>query len=137
MRFLYAMAMIAAMPAQADILVPVRTIRAKEIISPSDITAKPVDVTGALVDPALVVGQEARAVLYAGRPIRPGDVGPPAIISRNDLVTLIYLQGGLQIVTEGRALGRGASGEVIRAMNSASRTTVSGRIRPDGSIEVR
>ena len=137
MRVLLALLLFAAVPVQADILVPVRTIRAKEIIAASDIASKPADVTGALTHPEQIVGQEARVVLYAGRPIRPGDVGPPAIISRNDLVTLVYLQGGLQIITEGRALGRGAPGEVIRAMNSASRTTITGRIRPDGSIEVR
>lgn len=126
-----------SMPAQADILVPVRTIRAKEIITASDIALKSVEVPGALADPENLVGQEARAVLYPGRPIRPGDVGPPAIISRNDLVTLVYVRSGLQILTEGRALGRGAAGEVIRAMNNASRTTITGRIRPDGSIEVK
>ncbi|MBO9450364.1 flagella basal body P-ring formation protein FlgA, partial [Tropicibacter sp. R16_0] len=35
-----------------------------------------------------------------------------------------------------RAMGRGATGEIIRVMNLSSRSTVTGRIRPDGSIEV-
>jgi len=121
----------------ADTLVPVRTIRAKQIIYAEDLTYKPVDVAGAFSDPANLIGQEARVSLYAGRPIRPGDVGPPAIVDRNDLIMLKFRRGGLLISTEGRSLGRGSEGDIIRVMNLASRTTLSGRISADGSIEVR
>lgn len=125
-----------AMPAWAEILVPARTIRAKQIITAEDVVLKTATVDGAIADLADVVGQEARVALYPGRPIRFGDVGPPAIIGRNDLVTLIFDRGGLSISTEGRALGRGSEGDVIRAMNLTSRSTVTGRIRSDGAIEV-
>lgn len=126
-----------ATPVFADVVVPARTIRAREIISAEDLVVKPVEVPGALADPNQIIGQEARSALYPGRPIRPGDIGPPALIDRNEIVTLVFLRGGLQIVTEGRALGRGAAGETVRAINTASRLTVSGLIRKDGSIEVR
>lgn len=122
--------------ASAEILVPSRTIRAKEIIQPEDLVVKAVDVAGAISEEGAIVGQEARVALYPGRPIRHSDVGPPAIVDRNDVVPLIFSRGGLLIITEGRAMGRGASGEVIRVMNLTSRTTVTGRIRSDGSIEV-
>ncbi|CUH86615.1 flagellar basal body P-ring biosynthesis protein FlgA [Phaeobacter sp. CECT 5382] len=136
----YLLALLVALTAQsavADILVPLRTIRAKEIILATDLTFKPVDIAGALVDANEVVGMEARVALYPGRPLRPGDVGPPAIVDRNELVTLSYHRGGLTISAEGRALGRGSEGEMIKVMNLASRTTVTGRINADGSIEVR
>ncbi len=123
--------------ATAEILVPVRTIRAKEIIGPADITQKQGQITGTLSDPDDVIGQEARVALYPGRAIRVSDVGPPAIVERNDLVGLFYVRGGLRISTEGRALGRGANGDFVRVMNLASRTTVMGQIRADGTIEVR
>ncbi|UWQ91330.1 flagellar basal body P-ring formation chaperone FlgA [Aliisedimentitalea scapharcae] len=126
-----------ALPAWADILVPVRTIRAKEIIAPEDLMIKRVDLAGALSNPANVVGLEARVALYPGRPLRPGDIGPPAIVERNDLVTLVFVQGGLKIVTEGRSLGRGSVGETLRVMNMQSRSTVFGKIRTDGTVEVK
>ncbi len=122
---------------RADILVPVRTIRAKEIILAEDLVRKDVIAAGALTDTRDLVGFEARVALYPGRPVRPGDVGPAAIVSRNDLVSLVFVKNGLRIVTEGRSLGRGAVGETIRAMNLSSRTTISGRIQSDGSIEVK
>lgn len=121
----------------AEILVPVRTIRAKEIIGANDVIWKSVTLDGAIADLTEVVGQEARIALYPGRPIRRGDVGPPAIIDRNDVVVLVFSRGGLRIMAEGRSLGRGAAGELIRVMNVASRTTISGRIQSDGSVEVK
>ncbi len=138
MKRLMAAALILAAPdLSAEILVPVRTIRAKEIIGAEDLVSKEVEVSGAISALRELVGQEARVALYPGRPVRPGDVGPPAIVSRNDIVMLVFVQGPLRIATEGRSLGRGAPGETIRAMNLSSRATVTGRIRPDGSIEVQ
>ncbi|KIC18311.1 MULTISPECIES: flagellar basal body P-ring formation chaperone FlgA [unclassified Leisingera] len=123
-------------PAWAEYLVPLRTIRAKAIVNAEDLALKKGEILGALSDPSDVIGMEARVALYAGRPMRPGDIGPPAIVERNDLVTLIFRQGGLTIAAEGRALGRGAAGEALRVMNLSSRTTVTGRITNDGSVEV-
>lgn len=126
-----------AFSACADILVPTRTVRAKEIISATDLTFKDGDTSGVVSDLDQIVGLEARVVLYPGRPIRPGDVVPAALIQRNDLVLIVFLNGRLRIMTEGRSLGRGAEGEIVRVMNLASHTTVSGRIMADGSIEVQ
>ena len=129
--------LLASSPVCAEIIVPARTIRAREIITAENLISNLADIAGTLSDPLEIVGQEARVVLYAGRPIRPGDIGPPAIINRNDLITLIFSKGSLRIVTEGRALGRGAVGETVRAMNIVSRMTVTGTIMADGTIEVQ
>ncbi len=123
--------------AQAEIVVPARTIRAKEVILVEDLTQKQAEVPNAVTQADDLIGMEARVTLYAGRPIRLSDVGPPALVDRNDLVTILFDHGALSIATDGRALGRGAEGEFIRVMNLSSRTTVTGRIRPDGSIEVK
>lgn len=134
---LVAMLIGAASSVCADVVVPVRTIRAKEVILAEDLAVKPEDLPGAVTEPLALIGQEARVALYAGRAIRPADVGPAALVERNEITTLVYMQGGLHIVAEGRALGRGAVGEMVRAMNLSSRTTVTGEIQADGSIEVQ
>ena len=136
-RAVLALLMVAGVPVQADIVVPLRTIRAKEIIRAEDLGLDPADVRGALVSPMQLIGQEARVALYPGRPVRAGDVGPPALVERNDIVSLVFAQGGLRILAEGRALGRGAAGDMMRALNLSSRNTVTGQIQPDGSIEVQ
>ena len=126
----------AAAPTRADTLIAARTIRAQTILAATDVTTVAAQVPGALSDAAAVVGQEARVVLYAGRPIRPGDVGPPAIVDRNQIVPLAYRRGTLTILAEGRALGRGGVGDAIRVMNTSSRSTVTGVVGPDGTVTV-
>ena len=137
MQFLTLVLCLVPMVGLADIVVPTRTIRAKEVIAASDLETKTGEVQGAVHNPENLIGQEARVALYPGRPIRPSDIGPPAIVGRNDLVTIVFDRVALSISAEGRALGRGAVGERIRVMNLASRTTVTGVVRPDGKIEVK
>ena len=137
MRLLSCILALTPITALADIVVPVRTIRAKEIIANTDLEMKTGDVAGAVQQLTDLIGQEARVALYPGRPIRLSDVGPPALVDRNDLVMLVFDHVALSITTEGRALGRGAVGERIRVMNLSSRTTVTGVIRPNGQIEVK
>lgn len=122
--------------AHAESLVAARTIRSQAILTPQDMTVIDKTIPGALDDPEMAIGMETRVVLYAGRPIRHGDVGPPAIIERNQIVTLLFRRGSLTIAADARALGRAGVGDVLRVMNLASRTTVSGTVRPDGSVIV-
>lgn len=135
MRTLLALLLL-TVPALAESLVATRTIRAQSVLSPEDVTLVAAALPGALSDAAQAIGFEARVAIYAGRPIRAEDLAPPALVSRNQLVSLIYLSGGLAISVEGRALERGAEGAVVRAMNLGSRTTVSGKVGPDGAIYV-
>ncbi|MGX9355966.1 flagellar basal body P-ring formation chaperone FlgA [Roseobacteraceae bacterium S113] len=126
----------AAAPLFAEVLVPTRTIRPNTLLTAQDFVVQNRDVTGAISAISQVQGMESRVALYAGRPIRPGDVGPPALVERNGMVRLIFSQGGLQIFAEGRALGRGAAGDAIRVMNLASRATLFGVVQADGSVKV-
>ncbi|MGL4526155.1 MAG: flagellar basal body P-ring formation chaperone FlgA [Aestuariivirga sp.] len=137
MRRLLFLAILLGGVAEAQSLVPTRTLRATEILAETDLTLGEGTVPGALSDPAMAIGQEARVTLYSGRPIRAEDIGPPAIIERNQIVPLAYGSGGLSILTEGRAMARGGAGDVIRVMNLASRTTVTGQILPNGTVTIR
>lgn len=123
-------------PVMADTVLAARTIRAQTLIGPGDVVVKAIEVPGAATTPDTVIGMEARVSLYAGRPIRPGDVGQPALVDRNQIVPLVFEENGLRITAEGRSLGRAGAGEFVRAMNISSRNTVSGRVLPDGRIMV-
>ncbi|MFZ1482670.1 MAG: flagellar basal body P-ring formation chaperone FlgA [Paracoccaceae bacterium] len=122
--------------AAAESVVAVRTLPAQTVIEAADVTLVDAEIDGALsaITPAL--GQELKTTVYAGRPLRPENLGAPALIERNQIVSLVYRSGGLVILADGRALARGAEGDVIRVMNLASKSTVSGRVGPDGHILV-
>lgn len=130
------LAMIAGSASHAETVIAARTIPAQSIIYESDLAILDHVIPGSITDPAIVIGQEARIALYAGRPIREGDFSPPAVVDRNDIIPLIYQGGALMISTEGRALERAGPGEFIRVMNISSRNTVTARIAEDGTAYV-
>ncbi len=122
--------------ASADTLVAARTIRSQTLLSAADVVVVRNDLPGKLSRPEDIEGLEARVVLYEGRAISVSDVGPPAIIDRNQIVTLVFSKGSLSIATEARALGRGGVGDAIRVMNLASKKSVTGIVGLDGSVLV-
>ena len=122
--------------AMADSVVATRTIRAQSVVQADDVTLVAAAIPNALGNLTDAVGQEARVSIYAGRPILASDLGAPAVVDRNQIVPLAYQSGALAILTEGRALARGGVGDVIRVMNLASRSTVSGRISANGTVLV-
>ena len=125
---------IAAEPARAQTVVATHTIRSQTILTAADLDLIDQSVSGAYISLDEVVGMEARVVLYPGRPIRIDDIGPPALIERNQIVTLYYTVGALSIATDARALGRGGVGDRLRVMNLSSRNTVTGWVQADGSV---
>lgn len=129
--------MLSATASFADAVVPSRTIRANAIITETDVTLAAVETSNGYARLSDVVGQESRVVLFAGRPILFDDIGPPALVARNQIVEVRYVASGLSILAEGRALERGAVGDRIRIMNLSSRTTIIGQVIEDGSIRVR
>ena len=123
-------------PAGADSLIAARNIRPESILLAADVTLVSDLIAGAADHPDLAIGMEARVAIYAGRPIFPKDLGPPALVTRNQIVSVHYIAGGLTILAEGRMLDRGGYGDIVRVMNLSSRTTVTGRVEADGTIRV-
>ncbi len=125
-----------AAPVSADIVVATEIIRANTIIDPGVVGLKQGDVPGVYTDLEDVIGLEARKAIYPGRPVRKGDIGAPALVERNQIVTLVYNANGLSIETEGRSLARAGEGERLRVMNLSSRSTLIGTVLPNGNIMV-
>ncbi|MAM61850.1 MAG: flagella basal body P-ring formation protein FlgA [Maritimibacter sp.] len=130
------LAAMTAAPVSADTVIAARTLRAQSIIGPADVTLAKGDVVGTYRTLDEVLGLESRGVLYAGRPVRIEDLGPPAIIDRNQVVPVIYNSGTMRIMAEGRALGRAGAGDMLRVMNLASHAVISGRVLEDGTVTV-
>lgn len=122
--------------AGADALVASRNIRSQTVLSATDLLLVTKELPGALQSIDQAVGLEARVNLYAGRPVHAADLGPAALIERNQVVTLHYRHGGLVIVADGRALDRAGLGETVKAMNLTSRNIISGTVSAPGQVVV-
>ncbi len=122
--------------ATAESLVATRLIRANEVIRPGDVALAAPAVEGAAQDPERVIGLETRVAIYPGRPVRLADLGPAAVIKRNEVVRMVYRSNGLTILSDGRALTRAGLGDPVSVMNLSSRQTVQGVVTASGLIEV-
>ena len=132
----FLLCLLIADPALADIVVAARTLRAQTTLTPADLNVEPGEMPGTFAGKAELIGKETRVVLSEGRPILPEDIGPPALVERNQIVTLAYDRAGLSIRVEGRSLARAGVGETVRVMNLSSRSTLSGRVQADGTVLV-
>ncbi|MCC5961863.1 MAG: flagellar basal body P-ring formation protein FlgA [Rhodobacteraceae bacterium] len=140
MRFLMLALLIWPHAGFGESLVATRLIRATEVIAEGDVTRQPQAVSGAAHHPDQVIGLEARVALYPGRPIKLADLGPAAVVERNDIVRMVYRRGGLVILFGVRAGGGGRAGaglgDTITVMNLGSRQSVQGVVTTAGLVEV-
>jgi flagella basal body P-ring formation protein FlgA len=83
-----------------------------------------------------VVGKMSHRTLLPGAPIPLAGLDKPRLVSNGAEVQLVYVAGGLTIVTIGAAMQDGAAGDVIKVRNSDSGVTVTGSVQPDGSVRV-
>ncbi|MBB6122767.1 flagella basal body P-ring formation protein FlgA [Sphingobium subterraneum] len=122
--------------AQADVLV--RPVARGAVLQVEDFERRTLPPMAARVALRAVdiAGQEARRALPAGTTVRSGDVGAPLLVRRGDLVTLEVRSGALRISAPGRALGDGASGAAVRAVNLSTSRTLDGRVSGSGMIAV-
>lgn len=123
--------------AETGALVAARPIRAGATVLPEDVARGKQFVRGALAAPADAVGLEARLFLPTGRVLFPSDFAQPAMVERNDLVTMTYKLGALVIRAEGRALDRAGIGERVRVMNTDSRVTITATVTGPGRVEAQ
>ena len=133
MRLVLLLALLPA-AALADDLVATRNLPAGTILAAGDVAVTPSARAG--LAPADALGKQIRTAVYEGRPISKGQLTTPTLVSRNQLVTLAYENAALRIETEGRALGAGGEGDLIRVMNLSSRATLMARINADGTLTV-
>lgn len=127
--------MIGASHVSSQTLTPAHTLRPGHVLTAVDVVVAE-GRRGAFSDIDQVLGLEVRRTLYRGKPLQIGDIGAPALVERNEIVTLIYQTGTLSIATEGRALGRGGIGDKLRVLNLVSKNTVVGRVSDTGEITV-
>lgn len=121
-----------------EVLTWTRNISAGELIQPQDlvwgkVALAPAD---AATDPDAVVGLAARRTLRAGAAVGGRDVSAPQVIKANDVVTLVFEDGGVSLTLQAKALSGGAVGETISAQNVTSRKTIQAVVAGPGQAVV-
>jgi flagella basal body P-ring formation protein FlgA len=82
----------------------------------------------------LFVGREVKRTVYAGQPITLENTRPARLVMRNQVVTIKYINGPLEISTTGRAMAEGGLNDTVSVLNLQSRQLVQGVVQADGWV---
>ncbi|MFN7180379.1 flagellar basal body P-ring formation chaperone FlgA [Hyphomonas sp.] len=85
----------------------------------------------------LFMGREVKRTVYPGQAITLDNTKPKRLVTRNQIVTIKYVQGALEISTTGRAMGEAALNEPVTVLNLQSRQLVQGIVQADGWVLAR
>lgn len=89
-----------------------------------------------LTDANRLIGQEVRRGTNAGQPVRSSDLRAPLIVSKGSLVTMVLQTPKMQLTSKGRAMDDAAMGEVVRIMNTQSKTVVEATVVGTNTVQV-
>ncbi len=115
----------------ASSLVAAEVIRAGDRVSAANAVT---DAGAAAAADESLLGREVRRTIYAGQSITTDNTRPPMLVKRNQIVTLKYINGALEITTTGRALGEAGLSESVSVLNPDSRQLVQGVVQEGGWV---
>lgn len=84
----------------------------------------------------MIVGKIARRTLLAGQPVTLNAIEAPKLVRRGVPVRLVFIEGGLTIITYAEPLQSAGAGEIVRVRNTESGMVITGAVQPDGSVIV-
>jgi flagella basal body P-ring formation protein FlgA len=133
-----------AFAATVRIVVPTHDIARGEVIGESDLTYATVDgnalMSGVATSMDEAKGMQARRVLSAGQPLRSADIRRPIVVTKGQVVTMMFSAPGVEVAATGRAMTEGGVGDTVTIQNPASYRMVSatviapGTVRADGGV---
>lgn len=124
----------------AEIPVLRRRIEPGEVIRAEDIewSSARADRVGRdiIIDAENLVGMGTRRPIRPGDPISASELRPPVVIAKNSLVTIRLETERMTLTVQGRAMEAGASGDVIRVMNTKSNKIINAAVVDSGTVRV-
>lgn len=91
---------------------------------------------GHFSEPQDLFGMEPTQTISRGAMISNSMIRPPTLISKGDLVTVVYSKNGLNVSNEGVALESGGLGSKISVFLNESNKTVTGTIADKGVVNL-
>ncbi len=89
-----------------------------------------------ITDAARLIGATPTRTAVAGKMLVNGEVRAPRIVTKGTLVTMILQTPHMVLTSKGRALEDGAKGDVVRVMNTQSKTIIEGEVTSSGMVLV-
>ncbi len=103
------------------------------VIEPFARTKLPQD---AVADMKTLNGMSAKRAIPAGLPLRMSDLERSKKVLKQDLVTVIFENGGITISTRGKSLADGAVGDMVSVQNMHTKKIMEGKVVGAGLVSV-
>ncbi len=118
----------AAEAGSVEVLAYTRSLAAGEVVQPEDVAWISVQAhqaaAGGPRDAEQVIGLSAKRALRAGASVAMRDLAAPKVISRNDMVEVAFVAGGVRLTVTGRATRDASAGEPVPVLNLQSGRTI-------------
>ena len=108
------------------VLAYLHSLNAGDIVRAEDLTwsREAVAPADAPRDPETVIGMAARRPLREGDPVSLRDVSAPMVIRKDDVIAVSFIQDGLSLTLQAKALADAAAGQNVSVMNPASKKII-------------
>ena len=124
----------------ARVYTAARTLPRNHLLTADDLKVDERDVSrltaGYITDRSRLVGQRLKQQAIAGRIITPAMLEANLVVKRGQSVTLLAMNGGIQVSMSGKALINGAIGQRIQVENHSSGRIVEGVVRSPETVEI-
>lgn len=115
-----------------------RTLPAGTILGPNDVEMRMIPLgyaeSSGVIDIDDIVGKQLQRQTREGVLIRPADIAAPELVSRNQLVTVIYRMGALTLTTRGRALNAASLSQPVTVLNPMTNKVLHGVASGTGTV---
>jgi flagella basal body P-ring formation protein FlgA len=117
-----------------------KALRAGDVISASDVQyvdMRAGDIsTSMVVSAEKLIGQTPRRGISAMKPVSASEVTQPVAVKKGEMVTMTLQNNMIQLTAQGRALQDGATGEVVRVINTSSNQIVEAIVTAERTVAV-
>jgi flagella basal body P-ring formation protein FlgA len=114
--------------------------RRGDVIKPTDITwrkARSNEVRDHVItDEDDLVGMAVKRDVRASAIIHTSELTRPVLVTKNALVTMALVRGGMSLSVQGKAMDEGSLGDTIRVANLTSNKVVEGKITGQNRVDV-
>ena len=124
----------------AEVLVAARPLARGVPLTAEDLARQTLDLgavaTGALTDPARVLGQRLRYPVAIGAVLNTGLFERNPQVRRGQTVTVVSGHGSLEVRATGEALADAVSGETVRVRNTLTKKVIEGTVDDQGLVRI-
>lgn len=124
-----------------QVSVAARDLKAGQIITADDLLSKNIsqENNARAVSPVKaedLIGKEVKRSIRSGQMILSADVRTQVMVAKGKIVTLNYSKGGIMLSAQGKALENGGLGDIVRVMNSQSKSVVQGTVTGPETVSI-